>query len=171
MNRKLKCLLALAVTPLLLAANCNNDGPGTPSYNARHHINPDESQHAMPNPDPKPEKRGPGRPPTGKYVSFHVSAAATMGTLIVTWKVGGGEWQTFHMKGTKHWGTMATVGTPVSLLAAPDEQKKPDGTFKHGALSVRITREPANETEGGTIVCQDNNSSALTGGAQCAGTV
>jgi hypothetical protein len=160
--------LAVVLAPLLLAA-CKNDGPGTPSYNARHHI--DESQHAMPNPDPKPEKRGPGRPPSGKSVTFRVMAERSMGTLIVTWKVGSGEWQTFHMSGTRAWGTFADVGTPVSVLAAPDEAQKADGTFKHGLITVKIIRAPANESEGGAIICQDVNAPGLTGGAQCAGTV
>lgn len=151
--------------------SCENDGPGTDSYNKRHHL--DESQKAMPNPDPKPERRGPGRPPAGKYVSFHVTAAKGQGTVIVTYKIGGGEQQTFEMSGTKHWGSIAPVGTPVSVLAAPKGTTKSDGTFKHGVITVRISREPANESEGGPIVCQDQNGvdDRATGGAQCAGNV
>jgi hypothetical protein len=186
-------LLAVVLLPMLGAADCADDGPGTPSYNRRHHLT-DTPDPAMPNPDPDPprhgpspkttvhtdpgddprhapERRGPGRPPQGKYVTFSVSADRTMGTILVTWRVGGGKWQTFHMNGTKHWGTVATVGTPVAVLAAPDKASNPDGTFKHGLIDVRITREPANETEGGPIICQKDNSPGHTGGAQCAGTV
>lgn len=149
-------------------AKCEGGGPGTSEYNKRHHIN--ETAPAMPNPDPKPERRGPGRPPTGKSVTFSVTAARSMGTIIVTYRVGDAD-ETFHMSGTKHWGTFTNVGTPVGILAAPDKAANDDGTFKHGEITVRIKREPANAAEGGPIICQDTNGPGLTGGAQCAGVV
>jgi hypothetical protein len=168
-KRVIAIIAALILLPMAAAADCKKDGPGTPSYNARHHIDP--SQHAMPNPDPRPERRKLGRPPTGKSVTFWVTADKSMGSLIVTSKVGDGEYQTRHVTGHDAWGTFATVGTPVSLLAAPDEKPKADGTFKHGRITIRITREPASQAEGGAIICQDDNAASLTGGAECAGTV
>lgn len=172
MKRVITILIAGCITVLMLTGaatdECEGKGPGTSDYNARHHIDP--SQQAMPNPDPAPERRGPGRPPSGKYVTFTVAADRSMGSIIINYTIGGSP-HTFHMTGVKHWGSIVDVGTPVAVIAAPDEVKKSDGTFKHGLVTVTIKREPANQAEGGPIICQDSNKPGLTGGAQCAGLV
>lgn len=188
---RLVAVVVLSLVMLGVFVGCKAGGPGTPEYNKRHHIDETTPAPAMPNPDPRPpkgspsptatvhgdderhepERRGPGRPPEGKYVTFSVTAAKSMGTIVVTYSVGDGAQETFHMHGTKHWGTVSTVGTPVSVLAAPDKAANDDGTFKHGPISVKIVRAPANETEGGPIICRDDNGPEETGGAQCAGTV
>jgi hypothetical protein len=174
-KRAITFIIAGVVMILMLTGasgkSCENDGPGTPSYNARHHIN-ETPQPDMPNPDPDPNRRGPGRPPGGKSVTFTVTAAKGMETIVVTYTIGGRR-ESFHMTGTKHWGTFADVGTPVSVLAAPEKPTKTDGTFKHGQIRVLVRREPATAAEGGPVICQDANGvdNNATGGAQCAGNV
>lgn len=158
---KLAKALLIGAMGLVMLTGASGDGcePEKGSHDTSHN-NPEKP---IPNPDPKPPK-GTNNSPKGVYVTFIVRASKALGPAFITYNYGIGQKTKVATKFV--WGTIVSKGTPVSLLAAPNRPGSP------GQITIQIRREPGDKSQGGTLVCGDENGSddRAVGGAGCAGT-